>query len=119
VSSNLVFVQDTRRAKLYERLRRSPSVSTVPGSLPVLFFGDLFTAEVATVGLNPSDQEYLTKDGLLRDGPRQRFATIHSLRAENRASLSDDQCAEAIQWMRSYYDTGRGDRRSWCELPGS
>lgn len=39
-------------ARLYERLRRSSSTSTVPGSLPVLFVGDLLSARVATVGLN-------------------------------------------------------------------
>lgn len=42
---------DERRATLYERLRRGPAPATVPGTLPVLFFGDLFQAEVATVGL--------------------------------------------------------------------
>jgi hypothetical protein len=51
----LRWVTDARQAKLYERLRRPPSPATVPGALPVLFFGDLLQAEVATVGLNPSD----------------------------------------------------------------
>lgn len=104
---------ELQQAKLCERLRRSASASTVPGSLPVLFFGDLFTAEVATVGLNPSDHEYLTQDGVLLNGQRQRFATINSLGAMNRASLSDGQCAEAIQWMRNYYDPGRPVYGSW------
>jgi hypothetical protein len=58
------------RARLYERLRRAPSASTVPGSLPVLFFGDLFSARVATVGLNPSNQEYTTRDGAMLTGSR-------------------------------------------------
>lgn len=38
---------DDLRAGLNERLRQPPSASRVTGSLPVLFFGDLFTAEVA------------------------------------------------------------------------
>jgi hypothetical protein len=106
-------VVDLRQAKLYERLRRSPSPSSVPGTLPVLFFGDLFRADIASVGLNPSDQEYLTKAGVLLAGPSQRFATIHSLRADNRSSLSDEQCAEAVQWMRKYYDPGKPVFSAW------
>jgi hypothetical protein len=98
---------------LYERLRRSPSASSVPGTLPVLFFGDLLGCEVATVGLNPSHREYLTKDGTLLAGAAQRFATIHSLRAEGRLSLSDNQCAVAIERMRGYYDPGRPVYSSW------
>lgn len=102
-----------RQGRLYERLRRSPSLSTVSGTLPVLFFGDLFGCEVATVGLNPSHQEYLTKDGAPLAGTAQRFATIHSLRADDRSLLSDEQCAEAVEWMRSYYDPGRPVYGSW------
>jgi uracil-DNA glycosylase len=79
----------------------------VPGSLPVLFFGDLPSAEIATVGLNPSDQEYLTKGGAPLVGPAQRFATLESLDARDRASLTEEQCAEAVEWMRAYYEPGK------------
>lgn len=79
----------------------------MPGTLPILFFGDLFTAEVASVGLNPSDQEYVTKAGQMLAGSAQRFATLDSVAAEGRASLSDAQCDEAIEWMRGYYDEGK------------
>jgi hypothetical protein len=43
--------------RLPERLRWGPWESSVPGSLPVLFFGDIFQAKAATVGLNPSRRE--------------------------------------------------------------
>lgn len=99
--------------RLYERLRRQPSASTVAGTLPVLFFGDLFNAAVASVGLNPSDQEYLSKDGALLAGPAQRFATTNTLRAVDRPSLSDEQCASAIEWMRDYYEPGKPVYGSW------
>jgi uracil-DNA glycosylase len=102
-----------RRAKLYERLRQPPSASTVADSLPVLFFGDLFTAEVATVGLNPSDQEYLTGGGQPLVGPAQRFATLASVGVIDRASLTDEQCANAIEWMRAYYDAGKPVFGAW------
>ena len=91
------------RMSLYERLRRAPFLSTVERSLPVLFFGDLLTARLATVGLNPSHQEYLDRDGATLVGARQRFATLDSLGADERASLSDRQCDTAIDTMRGYF----------------
>ncbi len=104
---------NARQATLYSRLRNAPSPSTVPGTLPVLFFGDLLSAEVASVGLNPSDQEYLSKGGMMLVGPAQRFATLALLGADDRASLDDDQCAKAIEWMRDYYEPGKPVYGSW------
>ncbi len=79
----------------------------------MLFFGDLFNAEIVSVGLNPSDREYLTNDGALLAGPAQRFATTNSLGVDSRASLSDAQCAEAVEWMRDYYEPGKPVYSSW------
>jgi hypothetical protein len=52
-----------REPTLRERLRLERSESSVPRSLPVLFFGDALAAHVATVGLNPSKFEYLDRRG--------------------------------------------------------
>lgn len=90
-------------SRLFDRLRREPLQSSVLASLPVLFFGDLFTATVATVGLNPSKLEYLDKHGNELSGAHRRFETLTSLGAANRASLSDDQCNRAIEKMRRYF----------------
>jgi hypothetical protein len=95
------------RELLNARLRRPATTHSVRSSLPVLFFGDLFAAEVATVGLNPSQQEYLTPRGELLAGVAQRFATLESLKASERESLTDEQCAEALGWMRDYYAPGQ------------
>lgn len=94
-------------AVLRGRLRRAPSPSSVPGSLPVLFFGDLLSARIATVGLNPSHQEYLDKAGNELDGTRRRFETLDSLRATDRDSLSDEQCDRAVATMRAYFQPGK------------
>jgi len=88
---------------LYERLRRPPGAHSVAGSLPVLFFGDLFSAQIATVGINPSDQEYLDGKGIELDGAARRFETLSSLRASSRQTLTDAQCDAAIQTMRGYF----------------
>lgn len=95
------------RQRLYARLRQPPSASSVPRSLPVLFFGDLFTAGVATVGLNPSNKEYLGRGGVELEGATRRFETLTSLGVADRSSLTDEQCDRAIQRMRTYYQPGK------------
>jgi hypothetical protein len=95
------------RARLHARLRQPPSASSVPQSLPVLFFGDLFTAGVATVALNPSDKEYLDRGGVELEGAARRFETLTSLGVADRSSLTDEQCDRAIQKMRTYYQPGK------------
>jgi len=100
------------RSALHQRLRRAPSSATVPGSLPVLFFGDLFSARVATVGINPSWQEYLERDGQELTGTRRRFETLISLGAPSRSALTDEQADRAIQTMRGYFRPG-GNVYSW------
>ncbi len=93
--------------QLHERLRRPPSPSSVSGSLPVLSFGDLRTARVATIGLNPSKREYLDSDGRELDGPERRFETLRSLGTLDRASLSDYRCDVAIERMQRYFGPGK------------
>jgi hypothetical protein len=94
-------------ARLRERLRRPPSSCAVRESLPVLFFGDVCSAGIATVGLNPSNREYTDSHGELLLGSRQRFATLASLGAADRPSLTDGQCDEAVRWMRGYFNPGK------------
>jgi uracil-DNA glycosylase len=89
--------------RLCGRLRRGPSPSSVVGSLPVLFFGDLARARVVTVSLNPSHQEYLDRQRRELVGAARRFETLASLDAPTRSALTDAQCARAIQRMEGYF----------------
>ena len=52
------------------RLRQEPprGAPVVPGSTPVVAFGDPTRAAVATLGINPSWKEFLHSDGRLRAG---------------------------------------------------
>jgi hypothetical protein len=92
---------------VFDRLRADPIPSTVPASLPVLFFGDPFTSAVATVGINPSRQEYLSPNGQELDGTQRRFETLRSLGASSRSSLDAVQSITAIERMRRYFDPDR------------
>jgi hypothetical protein len=46
---------------------------------PVAFFGDLSSARMATVGLNPSNREFVDERGQELQGRFRRFATLKSL----------------------------------------
>lgn len=89
------------------RLRRAETEASVKGSTPVLFFGDIFSARVATVGLNPSDQEFLDRNGEPLPESKRRFETLASLNAQSRGSLTDEQCERSIQTMRDYFTEGK------------
>jgi hypothetical protein len=99
-----------------QRLRTPAPRCAVPGSLPVLYFGDIEAAAnggIATIGINPSDQEYVGPDGRELMGPARRLETLRSLGVEGRArrrqreSLSDQQCDRAMETMRTYFHDGR------------
>jgi hypothetical protein len=79
----------------------------VAGSLPVLFFGDLAHARIATVGLNPSRQEYLDNSGRELTGAVRRFETLASPGASRRGDLTDDQKLRAIRTMEDYFQEFR------------
>jgi hypothetical protein len=55
----------------------------IPWSCPVLSFGNPSTASVATLGLNPSNREFVDEAGKELDGPFRRFHTLSSLGLNN------------------------------------
>jgi len=58
-------------------LRRA---TVIPWSSPVPAFGDLASSHVATLGLNPSNREFVDEDGNELNGSVRRFHTLRSLR---------------------------------------
>lgn len=53
--------------------------NVIPWSCPVPSFGDLSRSSVATLGLNPSNREFVDVSGNELDGPYRRFHTLKSL----------------------------------------
>jgi hypothetical protein len=56
--------------------------NVIPWGCPVPSFGNLTRSEVATVGLNPSNREFVDESGNELDGPCRRFHTLRSLGLE-------------------------------------
>jgi hypothetical protein len=102
-------------AYLIAMVRRAPpdSAGVVPGSTPVVAFGDPARARVATLGINPSRNEFLDGDGHLLDGSRRRLATLVSLSAGRLNDLTDAQAAAVVAECAAYFQ--RNPYRLWFD----
>jgi hypothetical protein len=87
-----------------EMVRRSPPENgpVVPGSTPVVAFGDPTRAEVATLGINPSVREFV-EDGRLLAGDRRRLATLEALGAADCGELTVEQVAAVVGECAAYF----------------
>ena len=100
---------------LRDMVRREwPVTEVVPGSTPVVAFGDPFAATVATLGINPSWREFLDGEQLL-DGVARRLATLRSLGAESLGSLTDAQVLRVVEDCARYFDADRNPYRRWFD----
>lgn len=88
-----------------QRIRRPvpPNASVVPGSTPVVAFGEFRRATVATLGLNPSRVEFLDHDGRELKGDAQRLATLASLGFCDLGSAPLPAVAQVLADCESYF----------------
>ena len=96
-------------------VRRDPpeSAGVVPGSTPVVAFGDPARARAATLGITPSRNEFLDGQGRLLDGGQRRLATLRSLAAARPDELTDGQAAEVVADCAAYFR--RNPYRLWFD----
>jgi len=98
-------------ASLVDRFDRLISTKTgvIDWSCPVPSFGDPSRSRIATLGINPSNREFVDENGEELAGSRRRFHTLHSLSLRSWADadcrhlrLIDRTCREYFQ--RNPYD---------------
>lgn len=68
-------------AELIRRLQ-NPHIleaSVIEWGCPIPSFGNLSSSKIATVGLNPSNREFVDSNGMELNGPVRRFHTLNSL----------------------------------------
>lgn len=96
-----------------ERVRRPApqGLPVVPGSTPVISFGNFLTARVATLGLNPSSREFLDSKDLELTGPLRRLATSTSLGIGNANSVPATAAQQVIDDCFAYFS--RQPYRAW------
>jgi hypothetical protein len=103
---------DKHLARLVSALEDEPlrGARVIPWSSPVPAFGNIARAAVATVGLNPSNREFLCNRGAELCGPARRFHTLRSLKLarwsqanQKHVALIRESCD--IYFQRNPYDT--------------
>ena len=100
--------------EILDRIRREspPGCCVLPGRLPVISFGDLSGARVATLALNPSSAEFLSNKGEWLLGRRRRLASLVSLGASDPRDLDDDAVARVLEESNAYF-AGPNWYRRW------
>lgn len=92
-------------AYLERRIRRRIPVDhqIVHGSTPVVAFGKFRTARVATLGLNPSRNEFLDGEDNQLTGANRRLATYTSLGTADLSDAPTSVIAQVLKDCESYF----------------
>jgi hypothetical protein len=104
------------REYIAARIQQRPplGIRVVPGSTPVVAFGDVRQAKVATLGWNPSKLEFLDRSGRLLDGSERRLETATSLKAHGTPVGSAAAVGRVFDGCSRYFQ-GRPYRR-WFDV---
>ncbi|MYH78181.1 MAG: hypothetical protein F4134_10720 [Acidimicrobiaceae bacterium] len=93
---------ETAVNSLRHRPRNFPSV--IEWACPVPFFGRAEKARVASVGLNPSGQEFYDRKGHPLRGNGQRLATLESRGLRDWSAAGPAECSAVAQACSDYFD---------------
>lgn len=77
--------------------------NVIPWSSPVPAFGDPGKAKVATLGLNPSNLEFVDRTGKELDGSRRRFHTLNSLGLTRWSDARTSHLRMILDACRAYF----------------
>lgn len=76
---------------------------------PILSFGDLAHSRVATLGINPSNREFVNDAGMELQGSERRFHTLYSLGLESWAEADSRHIRLILNTCSSYFHTNPYD----------
>lgn len=77
--------------------------SVIKWASPIISFGNLEKAKVATVGLNPSDMEFVDRNKEELKSDSRRFHTLSSLNIEKWDDLDDHQTMKILEMNKRYF----------------
>lgn len=102
----------TTLATLIDRLDSTAVSNTnvIRWGCPVPSFGDLSKARVATLGLNPSNREFMDESGKELDGVVRRFPTLRSLGIGSWSNVDASHLRLIIESCRAYFRGNPYDR---------
>jgi hypothetical protein len=93
------------------RQRKPDGIPVVPGSTPVVAFGDVQNANVATLGLNPSRLEFLDRHGNELTGTNLRLETLSSIGESDLSLASPNAIRRIFEGCNNYFQ--RRPYRTW------
>ncbi len=91
---------------LIDRLKE-PSIKkldVIDWGSPVPSFGDLANSKIATLGLNPSNREFVNTEGIELDGEQRRFHTLNSLKLSEWSDVDDNHLKMITDSCQKYFD---------------
>lgn len=78
-------------------------LGVIPWAAPVVSFGNLSQSKIATLGLNPSNREFVDVAGNELDGCSRRFHTLRSLNIKRWAEATDDHLQRIQDSCNCYF----------------
>ena len=96
------------------RIKTNPdNPSIIANSTPVLFFGNIYNSKVATLGINPSKNEFL-KNGEELSRIERRFQTLNSLGSTSHENLTNEHIQKVINSCLNYFNVNPYKR--WFDI---
>ncbi|MEN9692804.1 MAG: hypothetical protein RLZZ330_448 [Actinomycetota bacterium] len=91
-------------------LQQSEIDAVIPGSTPVISFGDFTKAKVATLGINPSSREFVNKAGLLK---KKRLTDFQTLGIQIDEVLAESHAEKIMEGCNQYFHEKANPLWSW------
>lgn len=101
-------------AQLVDELDCTIEPEIVKWACPVPFFGRITEATVATVGINPSNREFVGSDGAELVGDGQRLPTLSSLFLESWSGANGGHIRTLTRACSAYFE--RNPYRLWFDV---
>lgn len=102
----------TTLSKLIKHLNDAAidETNVIPWSCPVPSFGDLYSSKIATLGLNPSNREFVDIEGKELEGNFRRFHTLKSLGLDCWSDANVKHIQLILDSCRTYFSRSPYDR---------
>lgn len=94
----------TARLMLDAAVETKKSSAVIPWAAPVTYFGDLQESQLATIGLNPSNREFVDTTGSELTGSKRRFQTLSSLQLDSWLEADSDHILSISKTCIEYFD---------------
>src|SRR5574337_132908 len=77
--------------------------SVIPWGSPVPSFGNLSSSKIATLGLNPSNREFVDEKGHELNGASRRFHTLNSLGLREWSEVTEKHLNLILDFCQNYF----------------